>query len=535
MSKRVLSQPARSLVELLDWRHTRANRRDEIVRVLRQLKELGEPAAIPWILPIAVSGTAQTRPEALSAIESLTGKLQPRDVIWLDEHVRRWTPEAYYPSAWHGITAVDLCRGIFGRTELLALASCHTNGYVRMAALSRLGAIGIGEATLPFLIIRLNDWVPAVRGTADLLFRRACRKLDAGRLVPSLVLLPWMRQAGLRKDLGEAVTLFTEALDGRHAAFARHMAVLSTDREVRREGYRALVRTGETDNEILGAALTDTDPLIAEELLEAALSVGSGSRSELCGMALNSPHGSIRARALREFGIDAARDSGEFSPRLLFDRSASVREAARHVFRDLSSETALELGLAAIQRGPARERAAALLGLAELGTRAGDIESVIRAHRSDESARVRANVLRSIVHLHGKLSAAEVVAALRDRSPRVARTAARLSVGLTNIPPDDLWDAVVSSTAGYTRRFSFVILCRQGKWSGLQYILRARRLPDIEVRRLAEIEMRRWFSRVNRSFVQPTESQRTAILAELRRQEAELDGWMLEMIEFALR
>ena len=344
-----------------------------------------------------------------------------------------------------------------------------------------------------------------------------------------------MRQMGLRKDLGGAVSMLTKALDRRHAAHARRIAVLSTDREVRREGYRALVRTGEMNQETLNAALSDSDPLIAGELFQAAVSAGTGSRIELCGMALKSPHGSIRARALMDFGIAAARDSGGFSPRLLFDRSASVREAARHVFRDLSSDTALEVGLAALQNGAARERAAALLGLAELGTRAGDIGPVIREYRADESARVRASALRSIIHLHGKLSPAEVVAAFWDKSPRVARTAARPSGGRNDIPPDVLWDAVVSATASHTRRFAFVFLCRQDKWTGLQYILRARRLPDIEVRHLAEIEMRRWFVRMNRSFVQPTESQRTGILAELRRQEATLDDWTFDRIEFALK
>jgi HEAT repeat protein len=513
----------------------RANRQDETVRILHRLGELGEPAAMPWILPFTVSGTEETRLAAVSAIESLSVGLRPRDVIWLDEYVRRWTPGLHTPSAWHRISAVDLSRDPFRQSAILAMASCHPNGFVRVAALAKLGAVGIRESTIPFLIIRLNDWVPAVRRTAEHLFRRACGNLDAVQLLPGLALLPWMRQTDLRNDLGAAASLLTKALDRRNAAYARRLAVASTDREVRREGYRALARCGELDREIVQIALIDSDPLIAGEVLDAALSLGTGMRSELCGQSLKSPHSSIRARAVREFGVGEAKHTTAFSPRLLFDRSASVREAARYVFRDLSSDKVLELGLEAIQHGAARQKAAALLGLAELGSRAGDIESVLATYRSDDSARVRASVLRCMAHVHGKLSAEQVMGGLRDASPRVARTVARLSVGMTRVPPIELWDAVVSAPEGHTRRYAFLILCRQGKWSSLEYILNARRLPDIEVRRLAEIELRRWFVRMNRSFVQPTDSQRAAILAELVRQQDALDPWWRNMIEFSLR
>jgi hypothetical protein len=44
------------------------------------------------------------------------------------------------------------------------LASCHPNGYVREAALHGLSTND--ERTLPFVLLRLNDWVAPIRSLA---------------------------------------------------------------------------------------------------------------------------------------------------------------------------------------------------------------------------------------------------------------------------------------------------------------------------------------------------------------------------------
>jgi HEAT repeat protein len=46
--------------------------------------------------------------------------------------------------------------------HLLGIASLNGSGYIRQEAVERLGRLGLRE-TLPYLILRLADWVPQVR------------------------------------------------------------------------------------------------------------------------------------------------------------------------------------------------------------------------------------------------------------------------------------------------------------------------------------------------------------------------------------
>jgi len=538
MSERRLSSETRALVRRLDHRPRQwlaPTRRKEDISVLRRLGERGEPAAIPWILPFTLSGPAGRQRAALSAVEILLGRTRPRDVIWLDKHLRHWMPRAYWPSAWHQVSLLDLSGEVFRQPCMLRLASCHPNGFVREAALVRLATSGIAGTDVPFLIIRLNDWVPAVRKTADRLFRAAVSRMDATDLLPGVSMLPWIQQAGLRKELQWVASSVTDSLDRPLAAYARRLAIRSDDRTIRLEGFRALARTGELDLETVTRALMDTDPLIAGATLSAAFSGTLGSQQSLLRTALRSPHGSIRALAIRECAVDTDTVSNTLDPILLFDRSAAVREAARLVYHDLPPEAALEIGLEAIRSGRARQRAAALLGLAELGPRIDDIESILEEFRIDESARVRASVIRCRHHLNGRLQAKEILRGLADPSSRVARTTARLAARNRSVPVADLWNEVIGGQARHTRRYAFQMLSRGGKWTSLQYILKARRLPDLDIRELAEIELGCWFQRMNRSFTKPTESDRRAIRDELDQQTESLHQRTREFIEFLLR
>ncbi|MCL7962551.1 MAG: hypothetical protein M8860_06835 [marine benthic group bacterium] len=327
----------------------------------------------------------------------------------------------------------------------------------------------------------------------------------------------------------------TDCLDRPLAARARRLAVLSDDRAIRREGYRALARRGELDLDTVTRALMDSDPLIAGGVLSAALNRALSAQPVLLGAALSSPHGSIRALAIRQCAADGVLLPEKIGPFLLFDRSPAVREAARSVYQNLSPDVAREAGIGIIRSGCARQRAAALQGLAELGSRIDDIESILEEFRIDESARVRASVIRCRHHLNGRLQAKEILRGLADPSSRVARTTARLSARNRSVPVGDLWNEVIGGQARHTRRYAFEMLSRSGKWTSLQYILKARRLSDLDIRELAEIEFRCWFQRMNRSFTKPTESDRRAIRYELDQQTESLHQRTREFIEFLLR
>jgi hypothetical protein len=78
-----------------------------------------------------------------------------------------------YPSPWAELKPgqLNLLQRFEGESVFaLGVASMHYSGYVRDAALRRLSDTQDGSE-LPFLLLRLNDWVEEVRQTALALVR----------------------------------------------------------------------------------------------------------------------------------------------------------------------------------------------------------------------------------------------------------------------------------------------------------------------------------------------------------------------------
>ena len=104
----------------------------------------------------------------VSDVHDIVTTLSPLQLASLDQRVRGWRNYAHYElNNWQHLRPSDvgrLARSPYS-ASLLGLASFHFNGHVREAAVSEL-ALRTDATELPFLLIRLNDWVPQVRELA---------------------------------------------------------------------------------------------------------------------------------------------------------------------------------------------------------------------------------------------------------------------------------------------------------------------------------------------------------------------------------
>ena len=125
--------------------------------IIRQIADAGEPAAIPDLLPFLIIGDRRSILASAKAIHSLLQMLKPTDFVRFDEFVRQgyadWNARR---EPWYSMKPKDV--GHLASMEetsvwLLGIASCHTNGHVREAAVRELGKTEAG-AELPFLLIR---------------------------------------------------------------------------------------------------------------------------------------------------------------------------------------------------------------------------------------------------------------------------------------------------------------------------------------------------------------------------------------------
>lgn len=526
--RRQVSPETRSLIAQLDvhrswtWMGLEKVSVDE---VLATIADRGEPAAVPWLLDELFARRRRVREAAAAAVAGLVRQVHVRDVAWFDDHVRRSCG-----LSWRRMSALHLSL-THRRAELLAVACCHPSGYVRETALRSLSLEALGGTTLLFLILRLNDWVSAVRDAADERFDEALSALPRDELIPALGMVPWMRSHRLRRKLGPQVDRLLAAFEEPGASDARERARRSEDPVVRREAFRLSLRCSVLATEEIARGLTDPDPSIAMEVLRGGMEVDGHS---VCRQALRSPHGRVRAAAIRGVLQAGSEDAEALVLAFMFDPSPAVREVARSAAIDLSPDRILEAGRRAVEVSSGRKRAAALAGLTAADVPQADLRPLLNAYANDISARVRARVVECMAQLEGGLNEGRLLTALSDPSRRVASTAARLAAGDRSISAEGLWDSVTSGRWDHTRRHAFLLLSKQGKWVSLRYTLEALRLPDIELRGLAHYALRNWMARVNRSFVPPSETDRLAIEAAIDAARSRLGDEACRRIEFYL-
>ena len=214
---------------------------DRRVQLANDIAASGEFAAIPLLLDLLFDESPRLAIAISDCLHHLLQQIAPKDLPVFDEQLRQFN-DGRNPARWNQLLPADVPRlpkTLASRSSILGLASLHRNGYVREAAVCQLDLIEDGRE-IPFLLLRLNDWVAGVRKAAVSAIHR---RLVPGRLedfVRSIHLV--FRLVGCKRDdhseivakvLKELVAPQNEAvLDG---------LVNGDDRRVRRRCFRLAI------------------------------------------------------------------------------------------------------------------------------------------------------------------------------------------------------------------------------------------------------------------------------------------------------
>ncbi len=402
---------------------------------------------------------------------------------------------------WNDCSSLESIRSQLGlHIAPLLLAALHRSGRVREAAV---GAVAGDVRALPVLLVRANDWVPAVRERARTSLRGLVDPTHGAAWLAALPLLVRLDICGrtshtslldevgalLRSDAARSLLL--DAVRGPDAAEARTAAPMVA---------RAF---GTSDRGAVAALLACPDTLVRIRAIDAyadALDEG------LIDVALDDPVAMVRRRAL-----DAVRerDTDQFARRIraaCFDRSAGVREYAAFYSRRLGTYDLPALTAEAVRRLSAPS--GSVLGpLAFLCDLEGD-EHIATIHRFADhpSGRVRLCAKRRMIRSHRPLTPLDP-RLLDDPSPKVARRLVEL-LRARGEPPD--WPRVA-------RRFEessdpdeacawLETLTRNRIWEALPHLVRALDDDRTAVARRARGLIDATTGRTFRGYVHPEET-----------------------------
>ena len=169
----------------------RKHNTDERLDALTKISQFGQPGSIQSLIPFLKDDNKEIRHSACDIIVQLFNKIETR--------------RGYYDTFRHCDLSqydTDFFEREFSRenfSTLLAIASLNGNGYVREAAVRRLGVTD-NARSIQFIVFRLADWVPSVRQAAIVALESFKKPKFIDSLIDNLSIFQWLQKVE-RTDL----------------------------------------------------------------------------------------------------------------------------------------------------------------------------------------------------------------------------------------------------------------------------------------------------------------------------------------------
>lgn len=265
----------------------------------------------------------------------------------------------------------------------------HYSGYERQAALERCAALDRTDL-LPLVIVRLNDWVPAVRHAARVTMQHLLPLAPVPQLMQILPNVLRLREMS-RSDHADWLQHFERTVLELLSVQDLLDGVCGKNVHVARSCFYMLHQYGLGDRaQYIGMALaTRGDTVLATQALRLCASTAPDVQTALYLKAMSSPFGRIRTSALLSLTqAPGGQDMRALALASLFDAQASVRYLAVACLQTMGEDA--RISYRAILANPASNTQAIRVSLLSLGSlRAPEDLELIRAFTQSTLPSVR--------------------------------------------------------------------------------------------------------------------------------------------------
>jgi HEAT repeat protein len=513
-------------------------RGDPRVEILHKIGDAGEPAAIPDLMPLVLTRSSDIARETTRVIERLLECVKPAEYSRFDEYLRvgdidwKWRRET-----WAELQVQDVkqfAKLAEGAASLLGVLSCHSSGYIRESAVRELGKFTSG-VELPFLLLRVNDWVGNVREIARAL---VSARIRLGYALAFLKWLPLVLRLRLtrRGKNEEIIERVKELFQSAEAAHLLEAGRNSEDRLARRFFYEAsLSGRHEGEDALLPTALQDSDfhvRVIAARALEHR--PPSAEAQRLLEAALRSRFSRVRHEALRSYAGKYREAAEAELKRALLDPDISIREEAQFYLNKTGTVNLRGFYIENVGASSGKTLASSLAGLGETGRK--EDTAPVSQYLAAKQPQVRAAAIRAIAKLDPGYDAAIFLAPLSDESAKVRREALfGLQKRVNSVGGERLWEAFLGCKSPRAKRDVLFLIARLSRWESLGLLLQALGDPDNSVSEAAERYKARLWRRWNHSFVPPTKDQTENLRAILETHQLLISSGEKEQLKALLK
>jgi HEAT repeat protein len=395
--------------------------------------------------------------------------------------------------------------------------------------------VGRSWRELPYLLLRLNDWVGQVRQAARDAVADRITTDYIGPFVANLALVVRLERAR-RADLHGLLDRIHLLISSAEAVPALIQAMNSRNKEARRASFRLLVSREPDDLERrLRIALHADDPII--RLRAAAEAIERLEQTQLLPLLetmSDDTAAPVRLEALVAWVNRFPEQAGERLQGALLDRSAAVRAQARYYIRQREGMDFAQFYRDALATSQPDGLVVALSGLVETGSPADAAH--IGSYLTHPSARVRRTAIRCVMTLGSDQFTHPVLERVFDDSTSVSRQAAVfLQPYAASIGATTLWALFELARSVHVRRSLLLLLARLPKWESVCYLVRAAAVGDHVTASWARERLRRWQARYNQGQTAPSGEQLDRLAAALSEAAAYLYEEDRMMLRFIVR
>lgn len=484
----------------------------ERVRLIAQIAEQKELLAVISLLDLLFD-SATVAAAAAVGIHSLLSAASPTELLDLDEQLRRqW--EWGFPKEWIQLkprSVASLPKTEESRLSVIAVATFHPSGFVREEAI-RLLADSRDGSELPYLLIRLNDWVVNVRMAASAVVEQ---RLHEGPLTPfvrNLGLVLRLAECGRISHVDFVRRVVRRLIDLKHTDDLLEV-IRRGERRVARQCFQhALAMPGPHQPQLIQEGLRATDVVLRLWSAQHVLATETGNelaktlavlerdsfmpvRREALATHLKA-YPETAVQVLREALLDPNPSIREFSRFYLEKHGMSQKDSAAHYHSAVTAKDRLD---------------AALAGLGETGTE--EDAALVVPFLMSADRKIRRTAVRATGRLAGDKHIDLLLGCLTDDSPKVSREAEQsLQRQAGSLDPERLWSIFAGDHRTFVRLSVLALLDSTGTWKKLPFLIRAASEKDRNVALTAEKYIER---RYNRVFTKPTAEEHEGIQSAL--------------------
>ena len=296
--------------------------------------------------------------------------------------------------------------------HLYGIASLNHNGHIREAALSYLQKLPSSEA-LPYILLRLSDWVPEVRTEAESALKAVFPIISVQDCLRYKDQIEWLTQTK-RVDLAETQERFFAYLRQPSNRTEILELIKHANYQERLFCWQALARVLPTDSALIQRAITDSAPEI-RQLLVKHLPFQQKFHQYFQKM-LSDSAVRVRYSAIKSIPKDQFTKYKEIFETMLFDDSHAIRAYAQFMLRNNGENQLAERyrhKLACVQE----IQSGILAGLAETGSK-NDIQKIL-PFVDHQTAKIRAAALSGLHRLDAENVAHLYLQGLRGENTKI--------------------------------------------------------------------------------------------------------------------